>query len=203
MPSLNWFSRGILLISTVLASRLAQAHTGVDAGQHHDALMQGLLHPLGGIDHISAAIAVGVWGALFCRRAVTAPAVFVLSMALGAVLGGSGLAIEGVETVIASSVLVLGGLLVAGRFVPASWALAALASFAAAHGLAHGHELANTPNAALALLGLMLTTAALHGVGMALAKHLLTQRVWLQRSIGLGLGVLGSALLLMTAGGLA
>ena len=87
--------------------------------------------------------------------------------------------------------------------MPASWALAALAPFAAAHGLAHGHELANTPNAALALLGLMLTTAALHGVGMALAKHLLTQRVWLQRSIGLGLGVLGSALLLMTAGGLA
>jgi urease accessory protein len=195
---IKWLTFGVLFTATSV-----QAHTGIDAGQHHDAFMQGLLHPLGGIDHISAAIAVGLWGALFCQRAWTAPTVFVLSMAFGALLGWSGLQVDGVELFIASSVLVMGGLLLLGHIVSTRMALPLLCLLAIAHGLAHGHELSGTPNALLTLGGLMACTALLHGLGIVAAQRLLAQRVGLQRGVGMGLGLLGATLMVITSTGVA
>jgi urease accessory protein len=193
----------LLSLCVLITSPLAQAHTGVDAGQHHEAFMLGLLHPLGGIDHISAAIAVGLWGALFCPRVWMAPAVFVFSMALGAVLGFAGWQPQGLEWWIASSVLVLGALLVLGRWASARVALVLLAALAGAHGLAHGGELMGASSAWQTLTGLVLSTALMHALGVLVAQRLLQQRVGLQRMLGIALGLLGATLMVLTSAGAA
>jgi len=76
-----------LIYLTLLAigfPSLAHAHVGV--GEAH-GFMHGLVHPLGGLDHVCAMIAVGLWATQMGGRAVwLVPLTFVTVMALGGVL---------------------------------------------------------------------------------------------------------------------
>ena len=73
----------------------------------------GFAHPLGGLDHLLAMLAVGLYAARQAGAArLLLPAGFVLAMLAGAGLGALGLALPAVEAGIAASLLVL-GLLVA------------------------------------------------------------------------------------------
>lgn len=143
----------------------AVAHTG-----HHavSGFVSGLIHPLLGLDHLLAMIAIGLWAAQQGSRALWAiPAAFVGTMVLGGGLALTGLALPQVETGIAASVLVL-GLLVAAR---RQWAVAAgmaiAGGFALFHGYAHGLEMPEAASPVLYALGFVLATAFLHGVGIA------------------------------------
>ena len=78
---------------------IAQAHIGHDIG-HGEAIgfMHGLEHPIGGLDHILAMVAVGLWAAQLGGHAVwSVPLAFVGAMALGGVLGINGATIPFVE----------------------------------------------------------------------------------------------------------
>lgn len=173
---------------------LAQAHTG--AGAHtHDAFFAGLLHPLTGLDHLAAMVALGVWSALALRRVWLAPAAFVLMLAVGAVAGLQGLGIPAIEPMIAASLLVLGLLVAVRRSLPLVAALALAGFFAFFHGAAHGQELASE-QAWPALAGMLLATAALHGLGILLGRALFTRQRWLAPAAGSAVALLGSALLL-------
>ncbi len=173
---------------------LAQAHTG--AGAHtHDALSAGLLHPLTGLDHLAAMVALGIWSALALRRVWLAPAAFVFMLAVGAVAGMQGLGIPAIEPMIAASLLVLGLLVAVRRSLPLPAALALAAFFAFFHGAAHGQELASE-QAWPALAGMLLATAALHGLGILLGRQLFTRQRWLAPAAGSAVALLGSALLL-------
>ena len=82
----------------------ALAHPGHDAG----GFAHGLVHPLGGLDHVLAMVAVGLYAALPGRRALwLVPATFVGVMAIGGALGATGYPRPYVETGIALSVIVL------------------------------------------------------------------------------------------------
>lgn len=151
----------LLLIPTA-----AFAHPSI--GNAH-GFVQGLAHPLGGLDHILAMVAVGVFASQLGGRALWAvPATFVLVMALGGILGITGIAVPGVEIGIAASVIVLGAI-VALRVKPSvAVAMAVVALFAIFHGHAHGTEM---PLAAASMpyaLGFMFATALLHLAGIAL-----------------------------------
>ena len=101
---------------------VAQAHeeVGIAAG-----FASGFLHPLFGLDHVVAIIAVGLLGAIMGPPALwLLPVVFPLVMALGGALGVIGLPLPGIEVGIALSGIVL-GLLVAFAIRPQIW-LAAL-----------------------------------------------------------------------------
>ena len=173
---------------------LAQAHTG--AGAHiHDAFSAGLLHPLTGLDHLAAMVALGVWSALALRRVWLAPAAFVLMLAVGAVAGMQGLGVPAIEPMIAASLLVLGLLVAVRRSLPLPAALALAGFFAFFHGAAHGQELASE-QAWPALAGMLLATAALHGLGILLGRQLFTRQRWLAPAAGSAVALLGSALLL-------
>src|SRR5690606_2095654 len=101
-------SAGVLGGLALLAPTAAWAHTGVGPA---DGLIHGMLHPLLGVDHLLAMIAVGVWATQLGGRAVVAlPAAFVATMANGAVAGDAGLGLPGVEAGILLSVLALGAL---------------------------------------------------------------------------------------------
>jgi urease accessory protein len=157
--------RTILLAVLCLFAETASAHPG------HPAVgfAGGLAHPLLGLDHLLAMIAVGLWAAQQGGRAVWAvPAAFVGTMVLGGVLAWSDLGLPHVETAIALSVLVL-GLLVATR---RQWSIIAgmslAAGFALFHGYAHGLEMPLAMSPAGYAAGFVLATAFLHGVGVAI-----------------------------------
>src|SRR4051794_40310489 len=90
----------------MLVAGAAQAHTGIGdpAGFGH-----GFAHPLGGIDHVLAMVAVGLFAAQLGERALwLVPLSFVLVMIVGGVLGMPGIAVPFVEIGIGLSVVVLG-----------------------------------------------------------------------------------------------
>ena len=68
----------------------------------------GLLHPVSGLDHVVAMIAVGLWGAQLGAPAMwLLPVTFPMVMALGGMLGLIGVPLPGVEIGIALSALLL------------------------------------------------------------------------------------------------
>ncbi|MFX8999698.1 HupE/UreJ family protein, partial [Acinetobacter baumannii] len=70
---------------------------------------EGLLHPLNGIDHLLAMVAVGIWAAQNGGKAVwLLPASFIAMLAGGAAIGMAGVELPAVEAGIAASVAVLG-----------------------------------------------------------------------------------------------
>lgn len=185
----------ICLLST--AAPLAFAHTGQGAGPSHDALhafIDGFTHPLTGLDHLAAMVALGVWSALTARRVALAPMAFAATLVIGALLAMGGLALPAIAPMIASSLLVL-GLLVATQARMPGWAGAALAAaFALFHGAAHGQELSGDVGIA-ALSGMTLATALLHGAGIGVGGALKRASPWFPRIAGAGVAAFGSALL--------
>ena len=144
----------------------AQAHVG--AGPT-GGFLAGLEHPVSGLDHVLAMIAVGVWGAQLGAPAVwLLPVTFPLVMAFGGTLGLLGVTLPGVEIGIALSALLL-GLMVLCEARPPLWAAAALVGvFAVFHGHAHGTELSAGESAVLYSMGFVIATGCLHASGIAL-----------------------------------
>src|SRR5258705_13775413 len=117
----------------VLGRGPAVAHI-VD-GSATGGFLGGFAHPLFGLDHVVAMVAVGLWGAFLGPPAIwLLPIIFPLVMALGGVLGIVGVPLPAAETGIASSAIVL-GLMVAMAARPPLWAAAVLVgAFAILHG---------------------------------------------------------------------
>ncbi len=155
-----------VLVSLALLPGAAFAHTG--AGHAH-GFVQGFAHPIGGLDHLLAMVAVGLFAAYLGGRALwLVPATFVGVMALGGLLGVSGAALPYVELGIALSVVVL-GLLVALRWnFPVAGAMAIAGVFAVFHGYAHGTELPENASGLAYGIGFMIATAVLHLAGIAI-----------------------------------
>ena len=149
----------------ILLPGAALAHAG---GRVESGLAAGLMHPLGGADHLLAMVAVGLWaGQLGGRARWALPLGFVSAMLAGGALGMAGLGGLAVEPMILASVILLGAAAALALRLPMPVALAAVALFGAAHGHAHGAE---APAAGLVsyAAGFALITTALHGLGIAL-----------------------------------
>jgi urease accessory protein len=153
------------LFGAALLPVAASAHTGVGMTAGFGA---GFTHPLLGLDHLLAMLAVGLWAAQQGGRALwSVPAAFVIMMIGGGALAVAGIAMPFVESGIVLSVLVL-GLLIAAAIKFPLWAGSALvAVFAVFHGHAHGAEMPLQAGAALYTAGFALVTALLHGLGIA------------------------------------
>jgi urease accessory protein len=183
----------LLAIVLALAATPALAHTGIG---DHFSFMHGFQHPLGGLDHLAAMIAVGLWGAVAGGRRVWVwPLAFVATMVLGGVLGRAGVTLPMVEPAIALSVVVLGVLVAATVKVPVALGAVIVAVFAIFHGHAHGAEAPETGWLGYAA-GFVIATALLHAVGIGVAR-LLERGAGLVpvRAIGAATAVLGVFLL--------
>jgi len=162
----------VLSLATYLLPSLAHAHVGVGDTV---GFARGVGHPLGGVDHILAMVAVGLWAAQCGGRALWfIPATFVLVMGLGGFVGAMDIAVPFVEQGIVLSVLVLGVLVAAAVRLPLYAGALIVGLFAVFHGHAHGAEM---PANALGLaygVGFVLATAILHALGIGAA--LVTRR---------------------------
>lgn len=154
------------LAALCLFAGTASAHTG-DHGTL-TGFAGGLAHPLLGLDHLFAMLAIGLWAAQQGGRALWAiPAAFVGAMLAGGMLAWAGVGLPQVEAAIALSVLAL-GLLVAARLRASLAAgIAIAAGFALLHGYAHGLETPLAVSPAMYAVGFVLATACLHGAGVA------------------------------------
>jgi urease accessory protein len=183
----------LLAILFGLAATPALAHVGVGS---HFSFLHGFEHPFGGLDHLAAMIAVGLWGAVAGGRRVWAwPLAFVATMIVGGILGRAGVALPMVEPAIALSVVILGMLVAATVRVPVALGAAIVAVFAIFHGHAHGAEAPETGWLGYAA-GFVIATALLHTVGIGIAR-LLERGAGLVpvRAIGAATAVLGVFLL--------
>lgn len=163
------FFRAALLLAALACVTAARAHT--DQGDVGGGLIAGFLHPLLGLDHVVAMVAVGIWGAQLGRPAIwVLPITFPLVMAAGGVLGVLGVPIPGVEIGIALSAIALGAMIVFAARPPLTVAAAIIAVFAIYHGYAHGAELPATANAIAYSTGFVAATGGLHCIGILIGE---------------------------------
>jgi urease accessory protein len=154
------------LLALVLGVSPAAAHvqSGEAAG-----FLTGVRHPVSGLDHVLAMIAVGLWGAQLGAPALwLLPVTFPMMMALGGVVGLLGVPLPGIELGIAASAILLGLAVMSALRPPLAVAVVLVAGFAIFHGHAHGTELPPGQSALLYSMGFVVATGCLHGVGIAI-----------------------------------
>jgi urease accessory protein len=150
---------------------IAMAH--VEAGEA-GGFISGVTHPISGLDHVLAMVAVGLWGAQLSSPAVwMLPVAFPMMMAFGGMLGLIGVPVPGVEIGIAVSGVVLGAMVLGEIRLPIAASIILVGVFAIFHGHAHGTELSEGQNAMLYSLGFVISTGTLHaaGIGMGTAHR--------------------------------
>lgn len=188
----------IALTLLVAAPSLAMAHPG--HGVH--GFGEGLLHPLSGLDHLLAIMAISLLAVRAGGRELWAlPLAFMACCVVGGLVAAAGVALPMVELTIAASVLVGGVLLARGQAVPVL-AMVMLPLFGVAHGYAHIHELANMSAVASYSCGIVMASVALMGVTIAIAK--LAQRqeathIWTSTSRLIGSGMAVAALVMLVS----
>lgn len=201
MTTQSTLRRGLTGAFLLALAGAAQAHVGHEGG-HTATFLTGLAHPLSGMDHLLAMVAVGLWSAvaLPTARRWLAPALFVSVMAISALLAHLGLAVPlggSLEWLIAASVVLLGALLVSGAALPGALGLSLVAVSAVLHGTAHGMELAVGASFVAYGAGFVLATALLHVAGMGMGVWLQRVRAVLPRAAGALIG--GAGLVMLAA----
>jgi len=184
-------SLSLLAVLLLPTSAFAHVGTGETGGWMH-----GMLHPLMGIGHLCAMIAVGLWATQMGGRSVwLVPLTFVSIMALGGLLGMAAIPLPFVEGGILMSLLVLGVLIAAAVRLPLLASTAIVGIFAVFHGYAHGAEMPHNTSGLGYAVGFILATATLHatGIGMALGLHKMDRPQWL-RFTGASIALFGGTL---------
>jgi urease accessory protein len=177
----------------MLAASPALAHPG-----HGDVtLAAGLLHPLTGLDHILAMVAVGLMAARRGGPAMLAwPLTFVTAMLAGYALGRVAPGALFIEPAILASVIALGALTASSVQMSFVIGLGLIAAFGLCHGYAHGSEAPAGAGIGFPV-GFAVSTALLHGAGLAMgAAALCSRRSWLVRAAGVGVALGGLVLAL-------
>lgn len=156
-------SHRFLLLALVSAglTALGSAPAAAHVTSHMTGLGQGLIHPLIGLDHLFAIVAVGVLagvGAGPWARAL--PVLFTLALAAGAFMGLGAPESNIVEPAIAASVVVLGIAIMRPGLLRAYALTGIVVCLALVHGYAHGSE-APDAGAPLFIAGMSATALAL------------------------------------------
>lgn len=156
-----------VVLLTALYPSLAHAHL---SGTSAHGWLHGLAHPISGLDHIFAMIAVGLWAAQRGGRAVwQMPLTFVSLMTIGGGLGAAGFSLPLIEQGVSASVLVLGLLIAVSARFPLVSSACIVAVFALCHGYAHGVEMPQTATGYGYAAGFVVATTLLHLTGIFFA----------------------------------
>ena len=134
-----------------------------------DGLLSGIGHPLLGFDHLFFVIAVGL-AAAYTGFQRSAPAAYIAAMAIGCLMMSFGTGLPVKETIIALSLLVVGGIVASGRALNLIPALVLFAGFGLFHGSAFGDSIASQEAGVggVVLIGYLIGLAALqYAIAMA------------------------------------
>ena len=180
----------LALLAYVASAVPAYAHTGTGP---LDGFLSGFQHPIFGVDHLLAMLAVGIWGAQMGGRAVwTLPVVFPAIMTIGGVIGILGIPVPRVEIMIALSMLGL-GLTIALAWKPhEALAIVVISVFAIFHGYAHGAELPEAADPISYAFGFVGATGLIHIAGIIFGLGLgILANGWVSRGAGAAIAAAG------------
>jgi urease accessory protein len=159
-------TRLVLALAFATVPTLAYAHAQVGEAT---GFATGFLHPLTGLDHIIAMVAVGLWGAQLGAPAIwMLPLTFPMVMAFGGFLGLVGFPVPYVEIGIALSGVLLGAAVMTESKPPLWIAATLIAVFAICHGHAHGAELPPGTSGLTYSIGFVVGTGLLHACGIGI-----------------------------------
>ncbi|MET3520008.1 HupE/UreJ family protein [Mesorhizobium sp. M4B.F.Ca.ET.215.01.1.1] len=179
-------------VMLLAAAMPAYAHVGVGTTSSFTA---GFMHPLSGLDHMTAMVAVGLWAALKGGKAIWAwPLAFVGVMLAGGALGMLHVPVPFVEPGILASVVALGLLVALAVDLPVSAGVAIIGLFALFHGHAHGTEVPENAGGLEYMAGFAGATALLHATGIAAALGLGMRFRGLARAAGAACAAVGVGL---------
>jgi urease accessory protein len=162
-----------------------------------DGLLSGLGHPVIGLDHFAAVVAVGCLAAAHRAGAMLAIG-FVLAMIAGVAAHLQGATVPGGEILVALSVIVLGGILLTQRQLSAAAALALFAVVGLLHGYALGESIYGAEQTPLAayLIGLAAIQSAITLGALRVARLLTESHTVRLRLVGAGIAGIGIAVLM-------
>ena len=179
-------SRIVLLIAFIPAPASAHFQRGEALG-----FLSGFAHPISGLDHVLAMVAVGLWGAQLGTPAIwVLPVAFPLAMAMGGMLGLVGVPVPGIEYGIAASAIMLGAAVMFEVRPPLGLAALLVGFFAIFHGYAHGTELPPGQSALLYSMGFVIATGCLHAAGVGIGT--VHRWTWGQRLLRIAGGIVAT-----------
>ena len=168
-------NQSMRLLAFALLAFLPLAVQAHPAPVEAEGLLSGMSHPVMGLDHLLAALAVGCLAVQMGGRAFwLLPVTFVSCLLVGMIAGMGFFSTPVIEAVILSSVLVLGGMLVSPRQPPLWAGVLIVGFFALFHGHAHGSEMPVGAARHLYTFGFLITTGLLHWMAMGsviVARH--------------------------------
>ena len=167
----RWRIHNVAQVIAVLGVAIVWAEPAIAHPQKGAAVgfVTGFVHPISGLDHVLAMVAVGLWGAQLGAPVIwLLPVAFPMVMAFGGMLGLIGVHLPGIEYGIAASAILLGAAVMFEVRPPLALAAALVGFFAICHGHAHGTELPPNESALLYSMGFVIATGCLHGVGIGI-----------------------------------
>ncbi len=144
--------------------------TGFAHAIEGNGFLAGLYHPVFGLDHLLAMLAVGILSTQIGGRAIWfVPASFVVIMLFAGIAGMEALidlTSEQVEMGITFSVILLGFVIALEKNMPILIAMVFVAFFAIFHGYAHGVEVPAKVNPYYFAAGFVISTILIHLAGV-------------------------------------
>jgi len=194
---LTGFGCGLAVLA--LAAEPASAHHvmgGRMPATFAEGILSGLGHPVIGIDHFAAVVAVGCLAAAH-RNAPMLAISFVLAMMAGVAIHLQAVTVPAAEILVALSVIGLGAILLRHRDLPATGALSLFVLVGLIHGYALGESIFGAERTPLAayLIGLAVIQSCVALGAMAVARAFMRSDVVRLRLIGAGIVGIGLAVL--------
>ena len=159
-----------------------------------DGLLSGLAHPIIGIDHFAALVAVACLAAAHRAGAVLVVG-FVVAMIAGVAAHVHGVTVPAAEIMVALSVILLGAMLLRDRRIPAGAALGLFVAAGLTHGYALGESIYGSESSPLIayFIGLVVIQSALALAVMFAARAVLQRpsNVLTLRLVGAGIVGIG------------
>jgi urease accessory protein len=169
---------------------------GRQAATFGEGLLSGLGHPVIGLDHFAAVVAIGCLAA--AHRAGPALVIgYVVAMMIGVGIHLLGATVPAAELLVALTVLALGAALLIDRAMSAGMALAAFALVGLIHGYALGESIYGAERSPLLayLIGLAVIQSAIALGAMTLARIVIRRAdVITLRFVGAGIAGIGLAI---------
>jgi urease accessory protein len=189
----------VTLAAASLIAEPALAHHVMGGGMpvtFVDGLLSGLGHPVIGLDHFAAVVAVGCLAAAH-RKGVGLVIGFVVAMMIGVAAHLQGATVPGAEVLVAISVVVLGSVLLTHRQMNAAAALALFAAVGLLHGYVMGESIYGAEQTPLSayLIGLAVIQSAIALAAMRVAQLLMQPDAVRLRLVGAGIAGIGIAIL--------
>lgn len=193
-------SRGLVLAAVAIAATVlpAEAHHAMDGrlpGGPIEGLLSGLAHPVIGIDHALALVAIALLG-----RTIALPLAFVVGSIVGVALPAAGLVGFANETAVVLSVAALGAWLGIGAAREGALTLVVTAAIGALHGFAYAEAIVGaeaTPLLAYGLGLVIVQTAIVLGIGLVARRIASPARhVWLEQVPGVAIAASACLLLI-------